>query len=44
MCGLTVIKDAGVSGYKPVLNCLASLVGWMVFVPEGKMGFKIART
>ncbi len=34
MCGLTVIKDAGVSGDKPVLNCLASLVGWLVFERE----------
>ncbi len=31
MCGLAVIKDTGVSGDKPVLNCLASLVGWLVF-------------
>ncbi len=41
MCGLTGIKDAGVSGDKPVLNCLASLVGWLVFVPEGRMDVKI---
>ncbi len=44
MCGLIVIKDAGVSGDKPVLNCLTSLVGWLVFVPEGRMGVKIARS
>ncbi len=44
MCGLAVIKDAGVSGDKPVLNCLASLVGWLVFVSEGRMGVKIARS
>ncbi len=44
MCGLAVIKDTGVSGDKPVLNCLASLVGWLVFVPEGRMGVKIARS
>ncbi len=44
MCGLTVIKDAGVSGDKPVLNCLASLVGWLVLVTEGRMGVKTARS
>ncbi len=30
------------SGDKPVLNCLASLVGRLVFIPEGRMGVKIA--
>ncbi len=44
VCGLAVIKDTGVSGYKPVLNCLAPLVGWLMFVPEGRMGVKIARS
>ncbi len=44
MCGLTVIKDTGVSGDKPVLNCLTSLVGWLMFVPELRMGVKIARS
>ncbi len=44
MCGLTVIKDAGVSGDKPVLNCLASPVGWLAFIPEERMGVKIARS
>ncbi len=44
MCGLTVIKDAGVSGDKPVLICLVSLVGWLVFVPEGKMDVNIAHS
>ncbi len=44
VCGLTVIKDAGVSRDKPVLNCLAPLVGWLVFVPEGRMGVKIDRS
>ncbi len=27
---LTIIKDAGVTGDKPVLNGLASLVSWLV--------------
>ncbi len=44
MCGLTIIKDAGVPGDEPVLNCLASLVGWLVFVLEGRIGVKIARS
>ncbi len=33
-----------VFGDKPVLNCLASFVGWLVFVPEGRMGVKIVRS
>ncbi len=42
--GLTIIKDAGVFGDKPVLNCLASLVGWLVLFTEGRMGVTIARS
>ncbi len=44
MFGPTIIKDAGVSGDMPILNCLASLVGWLVVVPGGKNGVKITRS
>ncbi len=42
--GLTFIKDTGVSGNRAVLNCLASLVSWLVFVPEGQMGVEDTRS
>ncbi len=44
MCGLTVSKGVGVPGDKPVLYSLVSLVGWLVFVPEGRIGVKTIRS